>query len=195
MIDEKIISDIGLNIKKMIFDEILKLDFIFKGIIVEIKDGNKVSVQMYENVIVDATILNVGSQTHFLKTKINEGDDILIVKTANAGNLALVFSLPLENGSGFTLKAGATLFEEKEQKITLKIKEDSVFEELKSALKEVKSCLDEVVTIFQTLNPWGITLVNNAVKPMPSISLNIAKIQQIGGKIQKNLNKLDDITV
>ena len=194
MINEKIISEIGLSIKKMILEEITKLDFIFKGKINEIKEENKVLVRIYEDVVIEGTVLKIGSKNHFLQTKINKDDDVIVIKTANSGNLVIVFSLPLESEVGFALKSEVALFEEREERVTLQVKEESVFEELKSALKEIKAGLVEISDTFQTIATWSEGLEGLGIPPV-MVELNIQKIETYASNIEQNINKLNDITV
>ena len=177
MLNEDIIKGLAKTIEELVSKSSIN-QFLFKGKISKIEKGGKILVKVHDQAIISALILMFGNSNHHEKTEIKDGDDVIILKTQNAGNFAIPIQISADGQKGIYLKIEGVSFYEV-------ILED--FEQIREGLEKTKTGFEAIknTSASASVEP-ALKAVGEAVSPaIEGLAQVIASINKLNNKIKK----------
>jgi len=177
MLDEEIIKGLADTLEKLASKSSVN-QFLFKGKISKIEKEGKILVKIHEKTEVSALLIMFGNSNHYEKTEIKEGDDVLILKTQNAGNFAIPVKISEEGQKGIYLNVGGVSFYES-------VSQD--FEKIKEGLEKTKAGFEAIKSTSASASVEPVLkAIGEALTPaIQGLSQTISGINELNNKIKK----------
>jgi hypothetical protein len=166
---------------------------IFKGKIKK-KVKEEVIVKIFEKSDIKALLFHIGTPKNNGKFEANVGDDVIVFKTENAGNLAISLVLNDTEPTGMRFIAENIVLERRSGKIYIGVDNISVFETIIKDFEKIKEGLEKAKAGFEAIKSTSasasiepvLKAVGEAVSPaIEGLAQAISGIAELNNTIKK----------